>query len=199
VPFTCTEIVGYSVTEQWYNGGFTAAVPDPTRWQLRWYNGASIDLWAQGSAFAGWTDTYLTTRCALGWNAPDRIVLNVSGDYHADAAWWVSQVQRTINFIRTTYSPNVRQIVLQPPVGGPAGSMCSTTDPLAPLPWVRASYNWSIVEAAIRQLLSPSVVQGAYTEVTGCGDYLDWVGHLATGAPRQAVGSSVANFYSQTR
>src|ERR1700730_4135136 len=50
---TCTEIIGFSQTEGWYDGGFSASVPNPGNWQLRWYSGGSVDFWADPN-FAGW-------------------------------------------------------------------------------------------------------------------------------------------------
>src|SRR5260370_10914042 len=41
--FTCTEVIGFSQTDQWYEAGFISSVPDAGAWQIRWTDGASID------------------------------------------------------------------------------------------------------------------------------------------------------------
>lgn len=196
--YVCTEFVGFSVTDSWYPS-FIASVPNPGQYQLRWWSGGSIDQWAQGSAFSGWTDpANLVTHCAANSGSPDRIILNVSGEYNTNPASWASMTQQTIDYIRATYSPAVMQIVLQPPVGGPSSSMCPTSDPLAAHPWVRATYNWPFVEAGFQQILSATVVQGAYTQVASCADYADWAGHLVPAA-QSRIGMLIANAYTQTR
>ncbi len=195
--YPCTEVVGFSVTSAWYTS-FIASVPNPQEWQLRWFSGGSIDQWAAGSSFPGWASQYLVTHCAQNSTHPDRVLLNISGDYNTDPVWWSAQTLLTMNFINGTYSPGVRQIILQAPVGGPAGSMCPTSDPLSPLPWIRATYNWPIVEQAITGLLGGNVHHGAWTEVASCADYADSTGHLTSSAANQ-IGASIAAFYSQSR
>jgi hypothetical protein len=195
--FTCTEIIGFSETEQWYDGGFIAAVPNPGNWQLRWYSGGSIDQWAIGGSFAGWSTSSLVSHCASGSSAPDRVILNVSGDYNTDASWWARQTQTVINYVRSAYSPNVKQIVVQPVVGGPASSLCGTASS-PPTSWVRASYNFPSIKVGLQQVLSSSVLLGADPQVRSCADYLDNIGHLATAA-QQPIGAAIAGYYSLQR
>ena len=44
--FSCTEIIGYSQTMQWYYGGAQEQL-GRGRSQLRWEGGGSIDLWGR--------------------------------------------------------------------------------------------------------------------------------------------------------
>ena len=202
--FTCTEVVGFSVTNSWYTNGFIQSVPDPQRWQLRWWSGGSIDQWAAGSAFSGWTDSNnLITHCSSGSSAPDRVVINISGDFNTDPNWWMNETKQVINYVKATYSPGVRVIVLQPPVGGPSSSLCPTTDNTISYPWVRATYNFPFIIQAIQMLSNgSSIQQGPYTEVRSCADYNntngDSAGHINASA-QQAVGQYIANWYSQSR
>src|SRR5438445_13676726 len=65
--YTCTEVIGFSETDQWYEGGFISNVPNPGNWQLRWFSGGSIDQWAAGGGnflaggFPGWYAQYLVS------------------------------------------------------------------------------------------------------------------------------------------
>lgn len=193
--YTCTEVIGFSETRQWYEGGFISVVPNPGDFQLRWYSGGSIDQWAAGNSFIGWQPANLISHCVNGSAAPDRIILNVSGQYNTDITFWSIQTQLAINYIKNVYDPGVSVIVLQPVVGGPSGSMCPATD----VGWVRATYNFPFIEAGFQSLFTTTVQQGAYPEVRSCDDYADSTGHLANATVETTIGSYIAKFYSQVR
>ena len=82
----CTEFIGFSETEQFYVTGFIHSVPNPGGYQLRWFSGGSVDLWAD-RGYGGWGSSALVTHCASGSGSPDRVVMNVSGDYQTDPNW----------------------------------------------------------------------------------------------------------------
>src|SRR4029434_5172654 len=80
--YTCTEVVGFSQTMQWYFGGpgyptFTS-IAGPGRWQLRWEGGAAIDSWADPN-FSGWGPAAQVNSCDQGSSNPDRVLLNITG------------------------------------------------------------------------------------------------------------------------
>ena len=194
--FACSEMLGFSETAQWYDG-FIAAVPDPGSWQLRWTSGGSVDLWANPN-YNGWSGGALTTHCRNG-ASPDRVVLNISGDYQTDPNWWAAETSQVISIVHSRY-PNVRQIALQPVVGGPGGSRCPISSPDAKLPFVRATFNYPYINQGLAMDVGGDVVLGASPEVQSCSDYQagDWAGHLQPG-PAARVGASVAAFWaSQT-
>lgn len=94
-----TRVLGFSVTRSIWSG-FYAAIPNPSAWELLWYSGGSVDVWAdpnshawtsrdmggaflvpsdpggQGGLINGISDTQDPT---VGTSAIDRVVLNVSG------------------------------------------------------------------------------------------------------------------------
>jgi hypothetical protein len=187
--FTCTEVIGYSQTAQWFNGGF-APLARNGQWQLRWFSGGSIDQWAAGAGFPGWDSQYLVSHCASNSNTPDRVVLDVTGDYRTDPTWWSTQAGLAITNIHRKY-PSVRQIALEPVVGGPGGAQC-------PVPGgrpVRASFNHPYINQGIDRLLGGDVVRGPDPTVRTCADYRDDTGHLVDDA-QQAVGQSIAQFWT---
>jgi hypothetical protein len=189
VGATCTEVIGFSQTDQWYEAGFISGVPDAGAWQIRWTDGASIDRWAD-TTDSVWDLRNLVSHCRQSSSAPDLVVLNVSGDYHAEPTWWTQQTARAIANVRAKY-PGLRQIALQPVVGGPSGTVCgSRTDN------VRASFNYPYIKQGIQALLGDAVVLGASPEVRSCNDYTDNIGHLHDSA-RQYVGAAVAQFYTR--
>ncbi len=192
---TCTEFIGFSQTEQYYLSGFIHSVPNPGGWQLRWFSGGSVDLWAD-RGYSGWGGGALVSHCAQSSSNPDRVVLNVSGDYNTDPNWWAQQTSRVIGNVRAKY-PSVRMIALQPVVGGPGGGRCPISSPDAKLPFVRATYNYPYIKQGLAMDLGDAVVLGASPEVRSCGDYRpgDWAGHM-TDSGAQAVGASVAGFWA---
>src|SRR4051794_38297857 len=76
---SCTQIVGFSQTMQWYFGGFKTPA-NSANWELRWEGGGSIGNWADPN-YSGWTDAYLVDGCAQAVNSPDRALINISDDF----------------------------------------------------------------------------------------------------------------------
>jgi hypothetical protein len=187
--YSCTEVIGYSQTRQWYFGGFASAV-DTSAWQLRARDAAAVEFWAD-PGFAGWDPSNVLTRCAQNSGRPDRVVLDVTNDYQTDVGWWTDQISTAVATIRRKY-PGVRQIVLEPVVGGAGGGQCQFNGKV-----VRASFNHPYINQAIANVADADVVVGAAPRVRTCGDYADDIGHLAGDAP-VAVGRSIAEFYAST-
>src|SRR5205814_5359751 len=66
---TCTEFIGFSQTEQFYVTGFIHGVSNPGSWQLRWFSGGSVDLWAD-RGYGGWGGSALVSHCAQNSGSP---------------------------------------------------------------------------------------------------------------------------------
>src|SRR4030081_2734413 len=74
-PATCTQIVGFSQTMQWYFAGFQSAGGNPSHWELRWVGGGSIGNWADPN-YEGWTNnSNQVDGCAQSSSAPDRALV----------------------------------------------------------------------------------------------------------------------------
>ena len=204
--FTCTEILGFSQTLQWMDTPeFQARIDDP-RWQARLHAGGDVDYWADPNADA-WTSppvdptcaaaglglTALCSLCADGSAAPDRVLFTITLQaYESDVAVWAQKIRAAIATIRAKH-PSVRQIVLQPVVGGPMGQVCPVpTNVLG----VRASYNQPFIAQAIAQVIqdAPDLVAGDTPDVQACADYLDDVGHLQPAA-RGPLGAAIGSYY----
>lgn len=194
---TCTEVIGFSETYQWYFGGyptydqFYSQLP-PGSVQLRWDAGASIDKWADPS-FSGWTGGLGSRACTAGSDDPDAVILTItSSDYVTDIAWWRQQISAAIGVARARYA-NLRTVFLQPVVGGPSHESCFVGGVQ-----VRATYNEPYIEQAIGTLLGNGVSAGADPLVRTCADYADDIGHLTDGADggRGAAATSIGVFYA---
>jgi hypothetical protein len=188
-PATCTQIVGFSQTMQWYFAGFQSSVGNPRNWELRWVGGGSIGNWADPN-YEGWVnDNNQVDGCAQSSSTPDRALLNISDDFHSDISYWVTQTTAAMNNLRNKY-PSVRTIILQPVVGGPGGSQCTFNGSV-----VRASYNFPYINQAIAQMASSTVVAGFAPTVRSCADYADDLGHLTDDA-KGPIGITIGGYYA---
>jgi len=185
--FKHTLVIGFTQTRQWYEaGGAFAARGDS--WALLWANGGGVDRWREPD-FEGWTESPVTADASSGYE-PDRVLLTISGPYGDDRAGWAAAIGETIVAIRAKYA-SVRQIVLQPIVGGPANAPCPNPGGSGN---VRASSLHPIIDEAIAMVAGGDVVAGYSPEVRSCGDYANATGHL-TPEGAAAVGRAIAAYY----
>jgi hypothetical protein len=199
--FTCTEVIGYSQTSNWYSvdvpDGFESTIVD-ARYQLRYELGAAVHYWAD-PAFGGWSGAPYSP-CAAGSATPDRVVMDVTEDFFindGDPAHDQSQVLNDVRAVIATIQqkhPAVLAIYLQPVVGGPGGTtQCSITGHV-----IRASANHPYIKSVIAQAIGGIVQAGPSPTVRTCADYEDdglYVGHLSAGA-KGPIGQSIGAFYA---
>ena len=174
---------------------------DGTRWQIRFRSSGDVDLWANPDADAWSAPTreecsgsaVVCSPCAQNSAAPDRVIFTITLlSYEADVQVWTQKIRAAIATIRLKH-PQLRQIVLQPVVGGPMHAVC----PVAGIAeGVRASYNHPYIDAAIAEVVgdSPDLVVGFSPEVRSCTDYSDDVGHLVSAA-RGPIGDTIGTDY----
>ncbi len=111
----------------------------------------------------------------------------------------MTNIQAEIATIRAKYS-NVREIILQPVVGGPNDGVYEFGNPSVP---VHASVIHPTIEQAIAQVVGGDVVAGMSPEVRTCADYADDTGHLCfpdfdscgTLNARGPIGTLIGDFY----
>jgi hypothetical protein len=185
-PISCTRVVGFSQTEQWFTGGGFEPVAGDAGWELLWEPGATIEKWAAPD-FVGWSNP-IVSACTDG--SPDRLVLTVTGA-ERPVARWVEDITAAVATAKVKY-PGAA-IVLQPIVGGPDEQLC----PGVRRDSVRASVNHPIIDQAIGMVVAEvaGVATGASPEVRSCADYRDDLGHL-TDAAVGPIGEEIAEFYA---
>jgi hypothetical protein len=189
--FTCTQLIGYSQTDNWYDGLESVVAND--RYELLWNGGGAVRLWAD-PGYAGWSQP-LYSPCASGSGSPDRIVMDITEDFfikdpaNGGVTRVASDIRGVIQTIRNTY-PAVRQIYLQPVVGGPNGGLCSVAGSE-----VRASSNHPYIKSAIAQVVGGTVLTGPSPTVRTCADYADDIGHLQEAA-KIPIGQGIGSFYA---
>jgi hypothetical protein len=198
--FACSQVIGFSQTGQWYTGesntdlaGFQAIVNND-RWQVLFRGGAGVEEWSDPN-FVGW-DVPLLAPCVDSADKPDRVILTISGDIGNvvnDPQVWADEIDRAITTITLKYD-SVRQVLLQPVVGGPNDSLCTFDNQE-----VRASVNHPVIDQAIERVVANhsvgiAVAAGFSPTVADCSDYRDTLGHL-TEMASDAVGRKIGLFY----
>ncbi len=196
--FSCTQVIGYSqvgALNGWFtHDGMFESIVGNDQWQLLWNNGATLEDW-QDPNHPYWSNA-LVSPCANNSSAPNRVLLNLaSRTYDTNLAAWIGGINATIDTIALKY-PGVRQIVLQPIVGGPGHVTCD----LAGQP-VRASEFHPYMDTAIAVVVAarvgtqPEVVAGISPEVRSCTDYADTLGHF-TPDGAVAAAQTIGQFYA---
>lgn len=152
------------------------------------------------------------SECTSEAERPDRIIFTISsvpninniradfpnynGIYPKETPEdWVPEMKEIIQILKNKYS-SVKQIVLQPLVGGPNHNTCIYGGVT-----VRATLLHPVVDLAITQTINElkkqginDVSAGFSPEVRACNDYSDDKGHL-TSSGYSAVAQSIANYY----
>ena len=189
----CTLVIGFSQTADWYmapvfrNSGFDQpeagaifeSIVDDDRWQLKWANGAGVNVFSNPESPA-W-DAPILSPCVEGSDRPERIVYMISGPFGEDVDGWAAEIEKAIGNIRDKF-PSAAAIALQPVVGAPAdaeGDECFMPGGQR----VRASWQATPIIAGIEQVANrhDDVVVGATTRLKQCGHYVDFLGHIANG------------------
>jgi len=174
-------VIGYSQVSQWYLS-FESAV-DNDRWELLWHGGAGVDKWSDPK-FKGWYKP-IQSPCKVRSGDPDRVVLSISGSYGEDVDLWTQKTQETIKVIRSKYK-NVKQIVLQPVVGGPGTSRAAQQHPAI----VKA------IERVVKDDRTGTVSAGPSPQVWSSKDFRDARGHLTKEAAGR-IGKQIGEHYSK--
>jgi len=193
--YTCTRIIGYSETQNWFDV-FMTNVKDPAQWELVWVSGGAARYWADPN-YVGWT-TAPTSPCSQNADAPDRVVMDITRDeYQTDPAVFQTDIQNVIATIRQKL-PSAQTIVLEPAVGGPASGWCPQSATGSQNDTVRASFNHSGINEAIDRVLNGAtgVARGPDPALSDCSGYGDLTGHLTTGGAA-AVGATLATWFNQ--
>jgi hypothetical protein len=118
--FKCTQVMGVSVTGDWFNAGFETVV-DNARWQVKWRKHAFIEFWAD-PANEIWSVPVQST-CASNGDNPDRVIFTGVNWQQTAEPWWEEQFEKVITNIRAKY-PNVRRIDLMTMLRAPGNQTC---------------------------------------------------------------------------
>jgi hypothetical protein len=118
--FVCTQIMGVSVTGDWFGAGFEKAV-DERRFQAITRKKAFIDLWADPKNEI-WS-VPIASPCAERSNNPDRIVFTGVNWEFKTVEEWTGAYTKVVEVLKAKY-PGVRRIELLTMLRGPGNKSC---------------------------------------------------------------------------
>jgi len=155
--FECTQIMGVSVTGDWFGAGFEDGI-DGGRWQSLWRQHAFLDLWADPQSDL-WAMAPQSP-CAQRSTNPDRVIFTgVQWEFKTRQAWQEGFAAVVAN-IRKKY-PGVKRIDLLTMLRGPGNRTCGSEMTVV------AAYVDEAV-AAVAASLPGLVVAGPKVEVESC-------------------------------
>ena len=175
---SCTMVMGFSQTKQWYDAGFESYLSG-SEWQRLTIGGSDIRRMGDPNStfWAAWPSG-IGSACAVNSLTPDRVIINISDTYQSDPQVWADNILAAVAITRQKLGNPV--IVLQPVVGGPGHIDCGT----------RASFNHPYIDQGIVLAIAadPSLAAGMSPEVASCSQYSDDKGHLTSSGSSYAAG-----------
>jgi hypothetical protein len=179
--FVCTQIMGVSVTGDWFGAGFEKAVGDETRWQAVWRKHAFVELW--GNPRDPVWMIAPESACTKDADSPDRILFTAVNWEYKTADEWTRALTQAVEVIKTKYR-RAKRIELLTMLRGPGNKSCG--DPRT----VVAPY---IDEAVARVVAAfPKLVQAAPKfEAPSCAVFTKGGPHFT-----QAAMAEVARVYA---
>jgi hypothetical protein len=120
--YQCTQVMGVSVTGDWFGAGFEDGV-DGARWQALTRKHAFVDLWAD-PANEIWSEKVVSP-CASGSSAPDRIIFTGVNWEWKTVEQWTAGLSKVVEVLRTRY-PKARRIELLTMLRAPGNHSCGS-------------------------------------------------------------------------
>lgn len=118
--FRCTEVIGLTITAEWYGAGFEQLVND-ARFQARTRPHTFVDQWADPTHEA-WSEP-LTSPCVEGSDSPDRVVLFAANWKLTTEPEWVDVLTRFVATAKQRY-PQLRDLELYTVLRGRQNQSC---------------------------------------------------------------------------
>jgi hypothetical protein len=186
--FSCSEVMGLTLTRQWYEAGFEKGVTD-AGWQLKAAQSAYVDEWAKADS-PFWA-TPLISPCQTGSSAPDHVVFVVlSWTIMAQEAWEVA-IRGAVTNIQSKYA-GVRRIDLMTIIRGPANAACGDPNVYAESTHIPAALDAALAAVAAS---SPNLVHVApQFAVDVCSDFQGTGPHLTDAGNTKLAAKIAASF-----
>jgi hypothetical protein len=120
--YQCTQVMGVSVTGDWFGAGFEDAV-DGARWQALTRKHAFVDLWADPKNEV-WSEKVVSP-CASRASAPDRIIFTGVNWEFKTLDQWTAALNKVVEVLGRKY-PQVKRIELLTMLRGPGNKSCGS-------------------------------------------------------------------------
>jgi hypothetical protein len=118
--YRCTQVIGVSVTGDWWNAGFEKGI-NGDRWQVLWRKQAFVDLWAD-PANELW-QVPLQSPCTEGAGDPDRVIFTAVNWKFTGEQEWHAALAGAVATLQGKY-PSVRRIELLTMLRAPGNQSC---------------------------------------------------------------------------
>jgi hypothetical protein len=129
-PYHCTEVIGLTITAEWYSAGFEQLVDD-ARFQARTRPHTFVDQWADPTHVA-WSEP-LTSPCSERAQSPDRVVLFAANWNLLTQDDWTKVLEAFVATAKQRY-PELKALELFTVLRGPKNRTCgdpkSIVDPM---------------------------------------------------------------------
>ena len=120
--FVCTEVLGVSVTGDWFGAGFEKGLDDG-RWQVRWRSKAFVELWADPASDL-WA-LPAQSPCTQRSDDPDRVIFTAVNWEWKTREEWESRLEAVVTTIRAK-RPGARRIELMTMLRAPGNQTCGS-------------------------------------------------------------------------
>jgi hypothetical protein len=120
--YSCTEILGVSVTGDWFGAGFESGI-DGDRWQVRWRPQAFLQLWADPASDL-WA-LPAQSACAKRSEDPDRVIFTAVNWTYTTGAEWEAKLEELVTTLRAK-RPGARRIELMTMLRAPGNQTCGS-------------------------------------------------------------------------
>jgi len=182
-PFTCSQLTGGQLVEEWFIAGFESVVDNP-RWQVKWRVDGYLEEWANPQS-SFWTAP-VDSACTKNTSSPDRIVFPVVSFTSRSRSDWVKTIEQALTTFKGKY-PAIRRVDLMTQVRGPANMAC----PTAPTPGetivVPPELDAAIDDVAAAHpgfvFVAPRVEARSCSDIQGGGPHLTTAGNTAAAVP----------------
>jgi hypothetical protein len=118
--FSCTQVMGVSVTGDWFGAGFEDGV-EGSRWQAMTRKHAFVDQWANPKDEL-WS-VPVASPCTKNADSPDRVLFMAVNWEYKTAAEWSGALTRVVQVLRSRY-PRLRRIELLTMLRAPGNRSC---------------------------------------------------------------------------
>jgi hypothetical protein len=191
--FVCNEVIGLTLTREWYQAGFEQApgIADD-RWQLKARQSGYITEWSNPNS--GFWNQQPQSPCANGSASPDHVVLTVLSwrpPCCATQAEWEAQVGKAVTALRSKYA-GVKRIDLMTVIRGPRNQGCPA--PPATDEYIAMPQEFDAALSAVAAKFPGLVFVGPKTEAPSCAAF-DGGGPHLTNEGNAAVANAIGAYF----
>lgn len=182
-PFTCNQVTGGQLVEEWFIAGFEKVVDDP-RWQVKWRVDGYLEEWANPQS-SFWT-AQVDSTCAKNTSSPDRVVFPIVSFMSRSRADWAKAIEQAITTFKGKYA-GLRRMDLMTQVRGPGNMLCPTAPTQGETIVVPPELDDAIDDVAAAHVgfvfVGPRVEARSCSDIQGGGPHLTSAGNTAAAIP----------------